>query len=114
MGAVILLQSCETKKSYISKIEEFISGTSDNNKNFSKKDGVMADSNFALLENDGLNKWRNELTPDESKRINELKGKYYAFKVVAIFEGVKSGLNDIIYQAGSFLNEFKSNSTLNK
>ena len=68
IGGIILLQSCETKKSYISKFDEFISETSDNYKNFSEKDCVRVDSTFALLENDGLNKCRNELTIVETKR----------------------------------------------
>ena len=114
IGGIILLQSCETKKSYISKFDEFVSETSSNYKNFSEKDWVRVDSTFALLENDGLNKWRNELTPDESKHVNELKGKYYALKVKAGFEGVKNGLNDLIDQTDSFLKELTSDSTLNK
>ena len=114
IGGIILLQSCETKKSYISKFDEFISETSDNYKNFSEKDWVRVDSTFALLENDGLNKWRNELTPDESKHVNELKGKYYALKVKAGVEGVKNGLNDLIDKTDSFLKELTSDSTLNK
>ena len=114
LGLFLILQSCESKKTYISKFDEFVSETSTNYKIFSEKDWVRVDSTFALLENDGLNKWRNELTPDESKHVNELKGKYYALKVKAGFEGVKNGLNDLIDQTDSFLKELTSDSTLNK
>ena len=113
---LIILHSCsiESKKTYISKFDEFVSETSSNCKDFSEKDWAKVDTTFAHLENEDLKKWQNELTPDESKHINELKGKYYALKVKAGFKDLKNGLNDLIDQTGSFLKELTSDSTLNK
>jgi len=113
---LMILHSCsmESKKTYISKFDEFVSKTSSNCKDFNEKDWAKADSTFALLENDNLKKWANGLTPDESKHINELKGKYYALKVKAGIKGIKKGLNDLIEQSESFVKELGLDSTFNK
>jgi hypothetical protein len=104
----------ESKKTYISKFDEFVSKTSSNCKDFTEKDWAEADSTFAHLENDDLKKWKNELTPDESKHINELKGKYYALKVKDGLIDLKNGLKDLEEQGESFVKELGLDSTLNK
>ena len=113
-GLAFLFQSCESKKTYISKFDEFVSETSTNYKNFSETDWAKADTTFAHFENEYSNKWNKDLTADENTRINELKGKYQALKVKAGLLDLKKGVNDLIEQSKSFVEELTSDSTANK
>ena len=114
LGLFLILQSCESKKSYISKFDEFVSETSTNYKNFSETEWAKADTTFAHFENEYSNKWNKDLTADENTRINELKGKYQALKVKAGLLDLKKGVNDLIEQSKSFVEELTSDSTANK
>ena len=114
LGLFLILQSCESKKTYISKFDEFVSETSTNYKNFSEIEWAKADTTFAHFENEFLNKWNNDLTSDENARINELKGKYQAIKIKAGLLDLKNGLNNLLEQSKSFVKELASDSTLNK
>ena len=114
LGLFLILQSCESKKSYISKFDEFVSETSTNYKNFSETEWAKADSTFAHFEKEYSNKWNKDLTSDENAHINELKGKYQALKVKAALKDMKNELNDIIEQSKSFVEELISDSTANK
>jgi hypothetical protein len=114
LGLFLILQSCESKKSYISKFDEFVSETSTNYKNFSETEWAKADSTFAHFEKEYSNKWNKDLTTDENAHINELKGKYQALKVKSGIEDMKNELNDIIEQSKSFVKELISDTTDNK
>ena len=114
LGLFLILQSCESKKSYISKFDEFVSETSTNYKNFSETEWAKADSTFAHFEKEYSNKWNKDLTSDENAHINELKGKYQALKVKAALKDMKKEVNDIIEQSKSFVEELISDSTTNK
>ena len=111
---LLLLQSCESKQSCISKFDEFVSETSTNCKNYTDTDWAKADTTFAQFEKDCLYKWDKDLTADENARINELKGKYQAIKVKAGLLDLKNGLNNLLEQSKSFVKELTSDSTLNK
>ena len=113
-GLAFLFQSCESKKSYISKFDEFVSETSTNYKNFSETEWAKADSTFAHFEKEYSNKWNKDLTPDENAHINELKGKYQALKLKSGIKDIKNELNDIIEQSKSFVKELISDTTDNK
>ena len=114
LGLFLILQSCESKKSYISKFDEFVSETSTNYKNFSETEWAKADTTFAHFEKEYSNKWNKDLTPDENAHINELKGKYQALKVKSGIKDIKNELNDIIEQSKSFVKELISDTTDNK
>ena len=114
LGLFLILQSCESKKTYISKFDEFVSETSTNYKNFSETEWAKADSTFAHFEKEYSNKWNKDLTTDENAHINELKGKYQALKVKSGIEDMKNELNDIIEQSKSFVKELISDTTDNK
>ena len=114
LGLFLILQSCESKKSYISKFDEFVSETSTNYKNFSETEWAKADSTFAHFEKEYSNKWNKDLTPDENAHINELKGKYQALKLKSGIKDIKNELNDIIEQSKSFVKELISDTTDNK
>ena len=114
LGLFLILQSCESKKSYISKFDEFVSETSTNYKNFSETEWANADTTFAHFEKEYSNKWNKDLTSDENAHINELKGKYQALKVKAALKDMKKEVNDIIEQSKSFVEELISDSTTNK
>ena len=114
VGLLLLLQSCESKQSCISKFDAFVSETSTNCKNYTDKDWAKADTTFAQFEKDCLYKWDKDLTSDENARINELKGKYQAIKVKAGLLDLKNGLNNLLEQSKSFVKELTSDSTLNK
>ena len=114
VGLSLMLQSCDSKQSYISKFDEFVSETSTNCKNYTDTDWAKADTTFAQFEKDCLYKWDKDLTADENARINELKGKYQAIKVKAGLLDLKNGLNNLLEQSKSFVKELTSDSTLNK
>ena len=113
-GIFFILQSCESKQSFMSKFDVFVTETSTNYTNYSGTDWAKADTTFAQFEKDCLYKWDKDLTADENARINELKGKYLAIKVKAGLIDLKNGLNDLLEQSESFVKELGLDSTLNK
>lgn len=113
-GIFFILQSCESKQSFMSKFDVFVTETSTNYTNYSGTDWAKADTTFAHFDKEYSNKWNKDFSPDENARFNELKGKYLAIKVKAGLIDLKNGLNDLLEQSESFVKELGLDSTLNK
>ena len=111
---LLIVQSCESKKSYISEFDEFVSETSTNYKKFSDKDWAKADTTFAHFEARDYPKWQSELTKEEFSHVNELIGKYQALKVKSSLNDLKDGVNNFMEQTGAFINALVSDSTETK
>ena len=112
-GLFFTLQSCESKQSFMSKFDSFVSETSTNYKNYSETDWAKADTTYAHFDKEYSNKWNKDFTPDEKARFNELKGKYLAIKVKAGLLDLKNGLKDLMEQSKSFVEELGLDSTIN-
>jgi hypothetical protein len=113
---LIVLVSCtkDEKKEYITNLDSFVTETTENYKDFDDDDWEKADDAFLKLRNDEYPKYKQELTPEESKRINELIGKYAALRVKDGILDFKSSVNDLMQQADSFVKEMESDTTLLK
>jgi hypothetical protein len=111
LGLFLIMQSCESKKSYISKFDEFVSETSTNCKNYTDIDWAKADTTFAHFEYRDYYKWEAQLTKEESSHVNELVGTYKSLKVKSSLNDLKQGVKNIIEQTGAFINGLVSDST---
>lgn len=113
---ITLTVSCsfESKDSYISNFDSFVTRTSANYKGYDEKAWVNADTTFVHFQNRDYQKWESKLTPQESARVNELIGKYQALKIKAGINQFNSGINGLLHQADSFIKELTSDSTTTK
>jgi hypothetical protein len=114
--SLVVLVSCarEEKKEFITDLNSFVTETTDKCEKFSDDDWEKADATFLQLRNEEYPRHKQELTPEESKRVNELIGKYAALRVKTGIQNLKSNLNDLMEQADSFVKEMKIDSTLLK
>ena len=105
------LFSCSftTKQGYITKWDSFIEETAKKYPSYSDKEWERADTLFARLDREE-DKFQSDFTLEDLKHINELKGKYLAFKTKAGLNSLKNGLMNAIDQAQSFIKELGSDS----
>ena len=113
---LLFLSSCsfESKKSFINGFDTFLVKTSDNYKNYDDKAWASSDTTFSHYINQDYEKWKSELTSEESAHINELAGRYHAIKIKAGIKDFKNGVNDLMEQTGAFIKELTSDSTNTK
>ena len=86
--------SCNPKQNYINNFEKFVIEVENQYEEYTEQDWADADQKFELYAVDEYKKFKEEMTREERKKVNKLKGKYIGVRAKAVANGLIDELED--------------------
>ncbi len=110
-----------TADGYVERFSKFVAEVEKKHKEYSDKDWEAADKKFETYSSEYLEKFKDELTPEQKKMVNQLQGQYTAFKTAGtateIIEAIKESLENAVEKTKGFIDAVTksySDSTITK
>lgn len=113
---LLMTTSCnrDSKESFVSNFENFVTETEINFKEYTESDWINADYTFDEFTNKQYLNWKDTMSPSEKNKFNKLVGKYNALKIKKNIGDFKEDVKDIYNQSKSTFEELVNDSTLLK
>lgn len=110
LSCMMLLAACQTKLTaqlYMESLERFVEKVEENADSYSAKDWDRKDAEFSKFMDEKFEKVKDQLTPDDKRKIGELTARYTKARLRGVGSTVKGTLEEWMDYVKGFTDELQ-------
>ena len=110
LSCMMLLAACQTKLTaqlYMESLEHFVEKVEENADSYSAKDWDRKDAEFSKFMDEKFDKVKDQLTPEDKRKIGELTARYTKARLRGVGSTVKGTLEEWMDYLKGFTDELQ-------
>ena len=110
LSCMMLLAACQTKLTaelYMESLEHFVEKVEENADSYSAKDWDRKDAEFSKFMDEKFEKVKDQLTPEDKRKVGELTARYTKARLRGVGSSVKGTLEEWMDYVKGFTDELQ-------